>query len=475
MNSNVPGSHSLSATLLEHVDALCDRFEHEWREGERPRIEAYLAEETEPTRSVLFHEILLAELEWRRRLGESPEKAEYAERFAERASQVDAIFAGGPTTGVWANSNACLSVEDVNQPDDPSCRFQILKPLAEGGLGVVSIARDAELRRKVALKEIQPRLASKAESRARFLREAEITGSLEHPGIVPVYSLGRHPDGRPYYAMRLVEGISLKDAIIDFHGNGPGEDPGVRTLALRKLLDRFRDVCETLAYAHSRGVVHRDVKPQNIMVGRFGETLLVDWGLAKATGQSDADHTSDASPLESVNHDGSDQTAAGSALGTPAYMSPEQADGSIGRLSPLSDVYGLGATLYQILTGRPPFEGNLRDVVGRVKRGDFPRPRSVRRDIPRPLEAICLKAMALAPDDRYPSASALAADIENWLADEPVSAWREPFSIRALRWIKRHRTPVIAIASAVFLTAVVFGGCVLLYCLEHMHMTWHAG
>jgi serine/threonine-protein kinase len=475
VSGQTAGPVSLSATRLEHIDAVCDRFEREWRAGGRPRIEEYLAKEAEPTLSVLLHEILLAELDWRRRLGESPEPMEYLGRFPTHASVVEAAFAGPSRTGRLADPGLDPSGTDSGRMHDTSRRFRILRPLAEGGLGVVSVARDGELHREVALKEIQPRLASQPESRVRFLREAEITGRLEHPGIVPVYSLGRYPDGRPYYAMRLIEGTSLKQAIADFHQSSALTDAGARTLALRKLLDRFRGVCEALAYAHSRGVVHRDVKPQNIMVGRFGETLLVDWGLAKATGQPDANLAAGSPPIQTVDSDGTDETAAGSAVGTPSYMSPEQAEGSTGQSGPASDVYGLGATLYHLLTGRPPFEGGLREVVDRVRSGDFPTPRSVRHDIPRPLEAVCLKAMARSPEDRYPSVNALADDLERWLADEPVSAWREPLRVRALRWIKRHRTPVIAALSAVLLTALVFGGCVVLYCLEHMHITWFIG
>src|SRR5262249_25084566 len=143
---------------------------------------------------------------------------------------------------------------------------------------------DAELNREVALKEIQDRHADDPLSRARFVLEAEITGGLEHPGIVPVYGLGHHQDGRPYYAMRFVKGDSLKEAIARFHEPAPGRDPGERALALRKLLRRFLDVCNAVEYAHSRGVLHRDLKPGNILLGPYGETLVVDWGLAKATG-----------------------------------------------------------------------------------------------------------------------------------------------------------------------------------------------
>ena len=165
-------------------------------------------------------------------------------------------------------------------------RYRIIRPHAEGGLGAVFVAHDEELHREVALKEILERHAHSTESRLRFLLEAEVTGGLEHPGIVPVYGLGQYDDGRPYYAMRFIRGNSLKAAIAAFHAaDGPDRDPAERALALRRLLTHFVDVCEAIAYAHSRGVLHRDLKPANIMLGKFGETLVVDWGLAKPLGR----------------------------------------------------------------------------------------------------------------------------------------------------------------------------------------------
>ena len=159
-------------------------------------------------------------------------------------------------------------------------------------MGQVYVAHDEELRREVALKEIQSQHADRKDSRARFLLEAEITGGLEHPGIVPVYGLGQYADGRPYYAMRFIRGDSLQSAIKEFHKAESGErDPGERTLELRKLLGRFIDVCQAMQYAHDRGVLHRDLKPGNIMLGKYGETLVVDWGLAKALGRNDQSAT----------------------------------------------------------------------------------------------------------------------------------------------------------------------------------------
>ena len=165
-------------------------------------------------------------------------------------------------------------------------RYRILRPHAEGGLGAVFVANDEELHREVALKEILERHAHNTENRLRFLLEAEVTGGLEHPGIVPVYGLGQYEDGRPYYAMRFIRGESLKSAITQFHlADNPDRDPGERALSLRRLLTHFVDVCEAIAYAHSRGVLHRDLKPANVMLGKYGETLVVDWGLAKPLGR----------------------------------------------------------------------------------------------------------------------------------------------------------------------------------------------
>jgi tetratricopeptide (TPR) repeat protein/tRNA A-37 threonylcarbamoyl transferase component Bud32 len=384
---------------------------------------------------------------------------------AEKSAKLQAMVAERPSrlsgqdaeaTRTHAGSGDATGAFAVGTTSAGGRRFRVLRPHARGGLGAVFVALDEELHREVALKQILESHADNPISRQRFVLEAEITGGLEHPGIVPVYGLGTYEDGRPYYAMRFIEGDSLREAIARFHADAAlAHDPGRRSLELHKLLRRFLDVCNAIAYAHARGVLHRDIKPGNVIVGRHGETLVVDWGLAKARGRNDVE-PSDERPIVTSSASGSIETQDGSTLGTPAYMSPEQARGDLERLGPQSDVYSLGATLYCLLTGRPPVEGG--DVVGllrSVQEGEFPPPRRLDPSIDPPLEAVCLKAMALSPEARYATPRALADDVERWMADEPVTAWREPVSRRARRWARRNRTKVAA--ASVALAAVLVG------------------
>jgi serine/threonine protein kinase len=346
-----------------------------------------------------------------------------------------------------------------------SGRFRILKFHAAGGLGQVSLAWDSELNRDVALKEIKPQYANHAIARNRFLREAEITGGLEHPSIVPVYGLGVRDDGRPFYAMRFIHGETLLQAIERYHdaASSQAATASQRTLELRQLLARFIDVCQAVDYAHSHGVLHRDLKPQNVMLGSYGETLVVDWGLAKTLGagnEASAGEVRPRSALSSLD----DKTEMGDRIGTLQYMSPEQAAGRLDLIGPASDIFSLGATLYHLLTGRQLYAASSKDeLLQKVASVNFSPPRSVRADIPKPLEAICLRAVKASPADRYNSARALLGDVERFLADEPIEAYPEPLVTRARRWARKRPSLVAGTLAAVAVTliALVVGTVVL--------------
>jgi tetratricopeptide (TPR) repeat protein/tRNA A-37 threonylcarbamoyl transferase component Bud32 len=338
-------------------------------------------------------------------------------------------------------------------------RYTLAQLHAKGGLGQVWLALDGDLGRHVALKELQPGRAGDPVLAARFLEEAQITGQLEHPGIVPVYELARRSgDGRPFYTMRFIRGRTLAEAIEAYHKKRTAGEAG--PLDLHTLLNAFVAICHAVAYAHSRGVIHRDLKPRNVVLGDFGEVILLDWGLAKPIGRIEPD-----AALLSVALDGStgrDATVQGQVLGTPAYMPPEQAQGA--PADRRSDIYGLGATLYEILSGRPPFQGDdTRELLRRVIHDEPPHPRELVDSVPRALEAVCLKALAKRTEDRFGSVAELADEVRHFLADEPVTAYVEPVLARCGRWMRRHRTLIsgLAILLVTVLAAAAMGLVVL--------------
>jgi serine/threonine-protein kinase len=332
-------------------------------------------------------------------------------------------------------------------------RYTLSRLHATGGIGRVWLARDASLGRDVALKELRPERAGNPAVWARFLKEAQVTGQLEHPGIVPIYEVGRRPeDQQPFYTMRFVRGRTLAEAVAACHRRRAAGDAG--PLELRELLTAFVGVCNAVAYAHSRGVLHRDLKPQNVVLGDYGEVIVLDWGLARLMDQP----ADEAAPLQLPPEEEADATMQGQVLGTPAYMAPEQAEGRLDLLGPATDVYGLGAILYEILTGRPPFvAGEATAVLRRVVHEPPARPRSLEKGAPPALEAVCLKALAKKPGDRYATAKALADDVRRWLADEPVAAYREPLTVRAGRWARHHRTAVTVAAALLVAGAAALG------------------
>jgi PAS domain S-box-containing protein len=290
-------------------------------------------------------------------------------------------------------------------------RYRFAKIHASGGIGRIWLARDQQLDRDVAIKELLPENAGRGKTVARFLREARLTGQLEHPGIVPVYELASQSDA-PFYAMRFVRGRTLSAAVHSYHVNriDGREDP----LELVVLLTAFVAVCHTVAYAHSRGVLHRDLKGDNVILGDFGEVIVLDWGLAKLIGQPDE---LVADPAQSLPEDARDAglTMQGEVVGTPAYMAPEQAEGRLDDIDQRTDIFGLGAIFYEVLTGQPPFAGSTTfEVLQKAIQGIPAMPRKLWPEVPVALEEICLKAMAKDPRERYASASELAQEVQRW-------------------------------------------------------------
>ena len=331
-------------------------------------------------------------------------------------------------------------------------RYAVVRMHAEGGLGQVFVARDAALNREVALKRVRPERADSTTGRQRLLREAQVSAQLEHPNIVPVYDVG-DPADAPFYVMRLVRGQTLHSAVAEYHARRRErkDDP----LDRPRLLTAFAAVCQAVAYAHSRGIIHRDLKPANVVLGTFGEVQVLDWGLAKVVGQPDEPAGG------SFGTPGlGGETLPGSAVGTPGYLAPEQASGTA---DARSDVYGLGAILFELLTGRPPHQGRtVTEVLDATRLPATPRAIIANSTVPRALDAVCAKALAPDPVDRYPSAAALAEDVQRFLADEPVSAWREPFAVRARRWVGRHRALVGTMGAAATAIAILLSVATLM-------------
>lgn len=357
----------------------------------------------------------------------------------------------------FSDASGVPSHLDANEAD----RFKELYSHAKGGLGEIFVAHDQQLDRNVALKRMQSQHSFSHLSRVRFELEAEVTGKLEHPGIVPVYGKGSDEDGRPFYAMRLIRGNTLKEEIHDFHKNYGGNwSTRAARLKLQSLLRRLIDICNAIEYAHHRGVLHRDLKPANIMLGKFGETIVVDWGLAKtsdplpATVPSSAEEEEPVVQLSSGTTSG--PTTLGTVVGTLGYMSPEQASGNPDDIGTASDIYSLGAILYRLLTGKSSQESHpdKMEILRRIETGQVRPPRQLNPDVPRPLESICLKAMSLAPSQRYGTAREMTEDIESWIADERVLAHRETLAERVSRLVRRYKGWVAAAVGILLLAAV---------------------
>lgn len=338
--------------------------------------------------------------------------------------------------------------------------YELVRVVGQGGLGRVWLARDKRLDRFVAVKELRQDRARLPRHRERFLREAAIGGRLQHPNIVPLFHLGVDSDDEPFIVMNFVGGETLDAKIrktADLH-----RDWVAHRGELCLVLTAFLKICDAVAYAHSHGIIHRDLKPNNVMLGEFGEVLVLDWGLAKIVNNFAPDSGAESPTDENrddAKSDAPDLTEAGAILGSLEYMAPEQAGSHLHKVGKCTDVYGLGAILYAILTGRPPRKAsteNFWEAVRKIERVQPPTARAVNPSTPRSLNAICARAMALKPDDRYASATQLGDDIRNWLADEPVAAYRESWHRRLAREAVRRRTVASVGALAAFTLLLIF-------------------
>ncbi len=310
-------------------------------------------------------------------------------------------------------------------PDFTGTKYRVVEELGRGGMGTVYLGEDAELGREVALK-IANTSGAHPELEGRMRMEARVLARLEHPGIVPIHDAGRLPDGRPFYVMKYVRGETLTRWL---------RTPRSRDDVLRL----FERIVEPVAFAHARNYVHRDLKPANVMVGSFGEVLVMDWGVAKVLGSGDRRSTAAPTSSPDAGH-----TDPGTVLGTPGYMPPEQAAGEVEAVDRRADVYALGAILFRMLTGSEP-----------PKTPDGIRTALERRRLPKRLRAIMLQATAAEQEARYEAAAALARDVANFRSGRPVAAYPETPVDRALRFTSTYRTPILLVLAYLVMRAAV--------------------
>ncbi|MDA1052842.1 MAG: serine/threonine protein kinase [Planctomycetota bacterium] len=432
-------------------EEVIHRFEDAWAEGKRPEIAACLVD-FGADRSELLLELVYIDLEYCIKAGEparvesylewfpelneneedliellsrefelrcrreQPAVDEYLKRFPKLRDKLSTALRSPDLTQAYSDrvQPGSGDSQKAEEAEPQTARYTWISEVGAGGLGKVWLARDNDLARDVALKEIKPGSAS-SETVRRLIKEAQITGQLQHPGIVPIYDVNY--GGRPFYAMKLVKGETFSNAIREYHERKEAgqEDP----ISERRLLSIFLGVCDAIAYAHSRGVIHRDLKPENIVLGDFGEAIVLDWGLAR---QVDSDDD-DSAPIMVTESGRTDATLAGQRLGTPAYMAPEQAAGHVERMDQRTDVYGLGAILFEVLTGHPPHRAPGRGspdlettiqlqspvfaMLRQISTGPTPRVRDIDATLPQELDGICAQSMALKRADRFQTAKDL--------------------------------------------------------------------
>jgi serine/threonine-protein kinase len=407
--SGLPDTLPLSTE--REVDAACLRFEEAWKAGQRPRIEDYLGETSEPTRSALLDELLRLELEYRKRKGEQPTEEEYRSRFPEHGTLVRQVFAGLPRSAL---------------PQVPG--YNVLEEIGRGGQCVVYKAWQIKAGRFVALKMLLAGEMASPDEIERFQREARAAANLNHPNIVPIYEVGEHA-GRRYFTMKLFPDGSLADQV--------SRSP----LPSRRAAEIVAAVARAVHHAHTQKIIHRDLKPGNILL-EAGQPHVTDFGLAKLLGDEGA------------------RTCTGAVLGTSGYMAPEQV-GRATEPTPATDVYGLGAVLYTLLTGRPPFQAaSLLDTLAQVTEQLPAPPRLLNPNIDPDLETICLKCLVKKPDERYPDAEEVAEELDRYLRGEPIRARPQSWVQDLWRALGKRRMVLDPLSWSYFgflVAAVMFG------------------
>lgn len=325
----------------------------------------------------------------------------------------------------WLSDKMLHHLREVaDAPDLSNTRYQLQEKLGRGGMGSVFLVADNELQRQVALKVLDipdPR----NHLSERMIDEARIIARLEHPGIVPVHDVGTLPDGRVFYTMKYVQGERLDIAIKSVP-------------AISERLRIFRKICEPVAFAHAHGVIHRDLKPANIMIGDFGETLVMDWGIAKVLNQSSSPELK-SNEINPISAGDTSRTLSGTILGTPGYMAPEQAAGEVSAINQHSDIYTLGAILFFLLSGETPPQITTVSAPPKKILQLLTQVSGKTVNIPKPLKYICQKAMFASPEGRYPTVQALISDIDNFLDDMAISAYKENILELSLRFFKKYK------------------------------------
>ncbi len=430
----------LDIDLVRRIDQACRRFEAAWREGRQPRLDDYIGSLTGDARVALAAELEALESELRQAAGQAgiadaptiapgslptlPEPGEASSSVHDEATlppRGDATVDLGSSAPAPSEAGAPSHVRYFGD-------YEIIREIARGGMGVVFEARQVSLDRTVALKMILAGQLADDNDVKRFHTEAEAAANLDHPGIVPIFEVGQH-EGQHYFSMGFVEGQSLSQRLTE----GP--------LPARQAAELIRRVSEAIEYAHQHGVIHRDLKPANILLDSNNNPRVTDFGLAKKI-QGD-----------------SGLTGSGQIMGTPSYMPPEQAGGKRGEVGPAADVYSLGATLYALTTGRPPFQAATpMDTVLQVLSDEPVSPRRLNAALPRDLETICLKCLEKDPGKRYARAAALGEDLRRYLSGEPIVARPVTRLERAVKWTRRKPAIAALLALVAMVTALGLGG-----------------